>query len=573
MFLLAGVSYYKTGGAARDRAAATPAVTRPSARSCAAFYLDGLGEFAYRNGLDLTGLRIEAPTLDAGRRPASAGRAAGAAAGPVRRRHRLDRHRRAGRGRCADAALFVVNRPGDRFDAIERPAAVDRAARWCGPSASIDPQVLRSRELGFLNGHVPVTGIISAIAVHGRRARRPGRGGHVERVVGVGRQRRGRRAHGQPPVVEEPGVRGRLPGGAGRRRWAGAVDYSPLLRPYTELLDRASASPGSTGTTDAFRSCNRAFHIDPARCGSTTGAGECDKCCFIDLILAPFVTGRRRSPHVFGGREPLDDPSLLAPVRALVGTSGDAKPWECVGDVGECRGRGAAGRRAGPTAADTPGAARRSPTGSATACRRPDAVDAPAAPRRRPLRARCAMRPTLSWSDLAGRAGRRLGPGRRGRPTSRKLAELGVDAGAGRRPRRPPAGSTAGPSSPRPTAGSTALARCDVVVKTPGISRYRPEVAALAARGIAGGRRARACGWPRPTAPGCVCITGTKGKSTTTAIAGHLLARLGHRVLVGGNLGLPPYDPAAAGPTPTLGGRGVELPGHRRGRRRRRSWR
>ena len=29
----------------------------------------------------------------------------------------------------------------------------------------IDPQLLRSAELGFLNGHVPVTGIISAIAV------------------------------------------------------------------------------------------------------------------------------------------------------------------------------------------------------------------------------------------------------------------------------------------------------------------------------------------------------------------------------------------------------------------------
>ena len=28
------------------------------------FYVDGLGEFAHRNGLDLTGLRIEAPVLD-----------------------------------------------------------------------------------------------------------------------------------------------------------------------------------------------------------------------------------------------------------------------------------------------------------------------------------------------------------------------------------------------------------------------------------------------------------------------------------------------------------------------------
>ena len=68
------------------------------------------------------------------------------------------------RQRTGDIALFVVNRPGDLFAAIERPAAVSglpiiRAGR------EIDPQLLRSRELGFLNGHVPVTGIISAIAV------------------------------------------------------------------------------------------------------------------------------------------------------------------------------------------------------------------------------------------------------------------------------------------------------------------------------------------------------------------------------------------------------------------------
>ena len=66
--------------------------------------------------------------------------------------------------RLADAALFIVNRPADRFAAIEAPAAatglpIVRAER------EIDPQLLRSAELGFLNGHVPVTGILSAIAV------------------------------------------------------------------------------------------------------------------------------------------------------------------------------------------------------------------------------------------------------------------------------------------------------------------------------------------------------------------------------------------------------------------------
>jgi hypothetical protein len=63
-----------------------------------------------------------------------------------------------------DPAVFVLSRLGDRFDAIEAPAAatgltVLRAER------ALDPQILRSAELGFLNGHVPVTGILSAIAV------------------------------------------------------------------------------------------------------------------------------------------------------------------------------------------------------------------------------------------------------------------------------------------------------------------------------------------------------------------------------------------------------------------------
>jgi UDP-N-acetylmuramoylalanine--D-glutamate ligase len=42
-----------------------------------------------------------------------------------------------------------------------------------------------------------------------------------------------------------------------------------------------------------------------------------------------------------------------------------------------------------------------------------------------------------------------------------------------------------------------------------------------------------------------LCITGTKGKSTTTAIAGHLATGLGQRVLLGGNFGTAPWDPEA----------------------------
>lgn len=81
------------------------------------------------------------------------------------------------------------------------------------------------------------------------------------------------------------------------------------------------------------------------------------------------------------------------------------------------------------------------------------------------------------------------------------------------------------------------------MIKTPGYPRYSPEIGKLAGAGvrIVGGLGL----WLADADLSRVaCITGTKGKSTTTEIAGHLLNRLGHRCLVGGNIGVLPFDPA-----------------------------
>src|SRR5690606_15777750 len=82
------------------------------------------------------------------------------------------------------------------------------------------------------------------------------------------------------------------------------------------------------------------------------------------------------------------------------------------------------------------------------------------------------------------------------------------------------------------------LSAFDLVIKSPGISPYRPEVLAAAGQGtrFVGGTAL----WfaARPDAR-TVCVTGTKGKSTTSALLAHLLRAGGHRTALTGNIGQP----------------------------------
>jgi hypothetical protein len=232
--------------------------------------------------------------------------------------------------------LFIMSRPGDRFEAIEAPAAVTglpvlRAGR------EIDQQLFRSRDLGFLNGHVPVTGILSAIAV--MAATLDGRDGVVmsnEWSASIPTlEVDGRPVNHQysKSATFEAAFRSVLDSSLG-----GRMNYFSALRPYSELwvADRFARLTQYHGT---FRSCNRAFHLDPAK-RLDHWCGRCDKCCFIDLILAPFLPATELS-KIFGGREPLADvdpaESLAPKFRALLGTLADSKPFECVGEIGECR--------------------------------------------------------------------------------------------------------------------------------------------------------------------------------------------------------------------------------------------
>ena len=157
------------------------------------------------------------------------------------------------------------------------------------------------------------------------------------------------------------------------------------------------------------------------------------------------------------------------------------------------------------------------------------------------------MRRPISWSALADASVGVWGLGVEGQASIRRLRSMGRDPVL---VDDAPAARAIDGAEILATVdgGLAALHRCEVVVKSPGISRYRPEVVQLEKAGVA------VCGGlglfmaeADPTR--VACITGTKGKSTTTALAVHLLTGLGARARAGGNIGLPPWDPAG-GPAP-----------------------
>jgi hypothetical protein len=113
----------------------------------------------------------------------------------------------------------------------------------------------------------------------------------------------------------------------------GGPDYASALRDRSELWVAAEFSRHDA-YLDTFMSCNRAFRQDPAT-RATRWCGECDKCLFTDLVLAPFV-GRARLEAIFDGREPMGDPARVHDLEVLCGVVATARPFECVGDAGEC---------------------------------------------------------------------------------------------------------------------------------------------------------------------------------------------------------------------------------------------
>ena len=145
-------------------------------------------------------------------------------------------------------------------------------------------------------------------------------------------------------------------------------------------------------------------------------------------------------------------------------------------------------------------------------------------------------RPT-GFADLAGRRVGIFGYGVEGHAAARRLEGLArtlvlVDDAPG-----------IGPDVLMTSAGGfDALLTCDVVLKSPGIPRRRADVLDLERHGVTVTSALNL--WLHEVDRSRVVgITGTKGKSTTTALVSFFLHCLDEESLRLGNIGQPPYDP------------------------------
>ena len=324
LHLIAGVSYYKAA-VPEDIRIESYAIDADTAKFLETVYENGLGEFAYRNGLNLHG-KIRFPSTDVAALPAGS----------------LD---------LRQHALVAIGGGKDSLVSIEalRSAGVEQTVTWIGGSQliaacaartglptlnigrALAPELFELNRQGAYNGHIPVTAVNSAIMI--LAALLQGANQVVfsnERSASYGSLIPG------TGEVNHQWSKGwafeSMLGDYVRKNIAADLHYYSLLRPFSELAVARQFAKNSHYDAH-FSSCNRNFHILGER-PVNRWCGMCPKCHFVFLALAPFMP-KTRLVGIFG-RNLLDDPAQTAGYDALLEFQ-DHKPFECVGEGKESR--------------------------------------------------------------------------------------------------------------------------------------------------------------------------------------------------------------------------------------------
>ncbi|AOY62327.1 UDP-N-acetyl-alpha-D-muramoyl-L-alanyl-L-glutamate epimerase [Xanthomonas citri pv. glycines] len=324
LHLIAGVSYFKAA-VPPNIAIDSYSIDAETAALVESVYLHGLGEFAYRNGLNLHG-KIHFPV---------AAQASDAAPAVGLREH----------------ALVAIGGGKDSLVSIEalRQAGVAQTVSWIGGSQLIRacaertglpvlnigrvlaPELFELNRQGAWNGHIPVTAVNSAILVLAALLN------GIDQVVFSNERSAsyGSQIPGTGEVNHQWSKGWAFEQAFGdyvQRQVAADLRYYSLLRPLSELA--VARQFAKTDHYDAhFSSCNRNFHIMGER-PVHRWCGVCPKCHFVFLALAPFMP-KTRLVNIFG-RNLLDDATQAGGYDALLEFQ-DHKPFECVGEGRESR--------------------------------------------------------------------------------------------------------------------------------------------------------------------------------------------------------------------------------------------
>jgi hypothetical protein len=320
IFLFSGVSYYKAFIPERLVCEAFE-VDPDTAAFVTRFYEKGLAEFAWKNRVPL---RV-------GFRPDTA-----APALPLA----LDLPRLTcvpvGGGKDSVVTLECLKHAGEPLVLFSLGDAAPIAACIAAsglPSFRVhrrlDRTILALNRQGALNGHVPITGILSAIALA------------CAVLFGFDAIAMSNEHSASAPNLFSDGIpvnhqfSKSLEFEADFSDYVGrhispSIAYFSLLRPLSEI-EIARRFANFPEYFESFRSCNTAFRQLPAERGRQW-CGDCPKCRFVFLALAPFV-GHSELIRIFG-RNLLDDETQIAGFAALCGLS-DHKPFECVGEISE----------------------------------------------------------------------------------------------------------------------------------------------------------------------------------------------------------------------------------------------
>lgn len=323
LHLIAGVSYYKAGVPEQVRIDSYT-IDAATAALVETVYLNGLGEFAYRNGLNLRG-RFRLPVE---------GEAFAAPALGLR-----------------EHALVAIGGGKDSLVSIEalRHLGIEETVTWIGGSQliracaertglpilnigrTLAPELFELNRQGAWNGHIPVTAVNSAIMVLAALLQ------GVDQVVFSNERSAsyGSQIPGTGEVNHQWSKGWAFEQAFGEhleQHVAADLHYYSLLRPLSELA--VARQFAKSDFYDAhFSSCNRNFHILGER-PVNRWCGVCPKCHFVFLALAPFMP-KMRLVGIFG-RNLLDDIEQAPGFDALLEFQ-DHKPFECVGEGRESR--------------------------------------------------------------------------------------------------------------------------------------------------------------------------------------------------------------------------------------------